>query len=223
MNISVPDSLDSCSPGQLAKWIFLTDGLKSFDSLMEQLDFQVQVVSIFSGLSKERVCTYSPTQVVTVFNHMMVILSDHDQGEPIGTVTVDGVKYVFDKEFKNYDTGTIIDLKLIESVYNDPYKVLSILYVEEGMTYNQIDENDKVLNPSVVRVNAFKAEFPGGEFLNVFAFFLDYYTKTNDAILALEIAKAMTMTEIQKKKLMKEITILSGTSGRRTLFSWLRK
>ena len=216
MNITVPKSIDDCSPGQLAKWIFLSDGIESFDSLMQQLDFQVQVVSIFSGLSKERICSYSPDQVITVFNHLMNILSDHKQSEPIGTVEIDGNKYVFDKEFKNYNTGAIIDLKLIESVYDDPYKVLSILYVEEGMTYNQIDENDSVLNPSIVRKKLFRESFPGAEFLNVFAFFLDYYTKRNDATFALKMATAQVMTINQKNELKKEIKTLNGTFGRRT-------
>tara|TARA_R110001606_G_scaffold56821_1_gene137653 strand:+ start:9209 stop:9859 length:651 start_codon:yes stop_codon:yes gene_type:complete len=216
MNITVPNSIDDCSPGQLAKWIFLSDGIESFDSLMQQLDFQVQVVSIFSGLSKERICQYSPDQVITVFNHLMNILSDHKQSEPIGTVEINGNKYVFDKEFKNYNTGAIIDLKLIESVYDDPYKVLSILYVEEGMTYNQIDENDNVLNPSIVRKKLFRESFPGAEFLNVFAFFLDYYTKRNDATFALKMATAQVIAINQKNELKKEIKTLNGTYGRKT-------
>tara|TARA_R110002074_G_scaffold29195_1_gene83782 strand:- start:38 stop:478 length:441 start_codon:yes stop_codon:yes gene_type:complete len=146
----------------------------------------------------------------------MNILSDHKQSEPIGTVEIDGNKYVFDKEFKNYNTGAIIDLKLIESVYDDPYKVLSILYVEEGMTYNQIDENDSVLNPSIVRKKLFRESFPGAEFLNVFAFFLDYYTKRNDATFALKMATAQVIAINQKNELKKEIKTLNGTFGRRT-------
>ena len=216
MKISVPDSIKACSPSQLAKWIFLSNGVRDFSTLSNQLDFQVQVVSIFSEFSKERLCSSHPTDIVRVFEHLISILSVHDIKEPTGVVTIDGKKYIFDKDFNSYNTGAIIDLKLIESVYDDPYKVLSILYIEEGMKYGQLDKNDKPMNPSKDRIKLFKADFPGDEFLNVFGFFLDYYTKRNNAILALNTAKAMILMESEKNRLKKEIKTLNGSFGQRT-------
>lgn len=216
MNISVPDSIKACSPGQLAKWVFLSSGVRDFSTLSNQIDFQVQIVSIFSGLTKERLCTMHPTDIVRVFEHLIRILSDHDIKEPTGTVSIDGKKFVFDKDFNNYNTGSIIDMKLIDSVYDDPYKVLSILYIEDGMTYGQLDDNDRALNPSKDRIKMFKDGFPGDEFLNVFGFFLDYYTKLNDAMFALNMARTTIIMEKTMTDLKTEMKTMSGTSGQKT-------
>jgi len=88
-----------------------------------------------------------------------------------------------------------------------------MLYIEEGMKYNQIDENDKILNPIENRIEAFKKEFPGDEFLNVFAFFLDRWEQLKDAMYALNTATTMTTMKNVKNELKKELTILNGSIG----------
>tara|TARA_R110000765_G_scaffold313851_1_gene406788 strand:- start:175 stop:489 length:315 start_codon:yes stop_codon:yes gene_type:complete len=103
----------------------------------------------------------------------------------------------------------IIDLKLIESVYEKPYEVLAMLYIEEGLKYNQVDDDDHILNPISKRIEAFKDEFPGDEFLNVFGFFLDRWQKLKGAIWGMNIA----MTEM-KMELKKEIR--NGSIGQPT-------
>jgi hypothetical protein len=72
------------------------------------------------------------------------------------------------------------------------------------------------MNPSKDRIKLFKADFPGDEFLNVFGFFLDYYTKRSNAILSLNTAKAMILMESEKNRLKKEIKTLNGSFGQRT-------
>ena len=78
---------------------------------------------------------------------------------------------MFNQDFDSWKTGAIIDIKLIESVYESPYEVLAILYIEDGMIYNQVDDRDKIMNPTKERIELFKEHFPGDEFLNVFGFF----------------------------------------------------
>lgn len=214
MNISVPSSLSDCSPEQLTKWVFLSSGDINLDTLSDSLDFRVQVVSIFSGVSKPKLYNADAKGITDAFNHIMTILNQ--PYELKAEVFIDGQRYVFDKEFEHITTGAVIDMKLIESVYDSPYEVLSILYIEDGMKYNQVDDNDHVMNPTAKRIEAFKREFPGDEFLSVFAFFLDRWQKLKDAIFALTIAQNQIQMMKTKDELKKELQILSGSSGQQT-------
>jgi hypothetical protein len=214
MNISLPKTLKDCTPEHLSKWVFLSGGEIDIETLSKSLDFQVQVVSIFSDISKPKLYNSDAKTINEAFFHLIQILSEPQQ-ELVGEVTIKGQRYVFDKTFEHKTTGLIIDLKLIESVYDDPYRVLAMLYLEEGMKYNQVDDNDHLINPIENRIEAFKDEFPGDEFLNVFGFFLGRFQKLKDAIWGLNIAVTqMTMTK-SKNELMKEIKMMNGSIGQR--------
>jgi hypothetical protein len=121
-------------------------------------------------------------------------------------------------------TGQIIDLKLIESVQEDPCGALAICYIEEGMEYAQEDDRGKVLNPSVKRKEIFKKAFPGDEFIDFFAFFLRQSEQRKLAILEIQIIRMKNQTKILKKTTaaqMKEMT-QSGSSGQGFWSTWLR-
>lgn len=218
LEIKVPASIQDCSPQQLAKWLFLCSGDVQLDTLMNHLDFRVQVVSIFSGISKERLYNVSAIEIHEPFNHLIDLLcyETNDEFEPV--FEHDGTRYLFDKRFEGKSTGQIIDLKLIESVYDDPIKVMAILFVEEGMTYAQADENGVVINPTRNRIKVFEEHFPGDLFLNVFAFFLNNYSELKTAIYILNMATTQNQMKKTMNQIQEEINqIRSGTTGRRTL------
>ena len=211
MKISVPKNLSDCTPEQLSKWVFLSSGELNLETLSDSLDFRVQVVSIFSNVSKPKLYNTDAKGITDAFNHIVTILNQ--PYELKSEVFIEGVRYVFDKEFEHITTGAVIDLKLIESVYKSPYEVLSILYIEEGLKYNQVDDNDHIINPCSKRIEAFKKEFPGDEFLSVFAFFLDRWSKLKDAIFAVTILQNQITMMKTKHELKKEMKILNGSTG----------
>lgn len=214
MKITVPQTINDCTPDQLAKWLFLSSGELSLDTLSNKLDFRVQVVSIFSGIDKATLCNCSVDDINTVFIHVLGMLTEYKPEEPKGVQIVNGTVYTFDKNFSHMTAGQIIDLKLIEDVHQDPCEVLSILYIEEGLKYNQVNEKGHVINPSDFRKKTFKSEFDGAEFLNVFAFFLTSFEKRKDAILALNMARTMKTMDELKAELSET---LNGSNGQETL------
>ena len=217
IEINLPASIADCSPQQLSKWLFLCSGDIQLESIMDELDFRVQVVSIFSGISKERLYNVSAKEIHVPFNHIIELLN-YEPTEPKGVVEFEGKRYIFDKTFENKTTGQIIDLKLIDDIYSDPIQVMAILYVEEGMIYNQVDEHERVINPLRNRERIFSDHFRGDEFLNVFAFFLNSYEQLKVAMYIMNMAKATSQIQKSKAELMKEIeSIQRGTNGRVTL------
>lgn len=215
MNITIPKDLRSCSPEVLSKWMYLSSGKLDLDTLSGKLDFRVQVVSIFSGMTKERLYNVDLRDINTIFLDIIEMLEGFSTGEPSGVVTIGEQVYLFDKDFRNITTGQIIDMKLIDDVISSPLDVLSLIYIEEGMKYNQVDDRNRVMNPKDKRMKVF-ADFPGDEFLNVFAFFLSNYEKQKNAIYALNMAQAQVTMTNMKNELMNELKEASGTSGRQT-------
>lgn len=218
MKVKLPASLHECKPDQLVKWLMLAEVIKDKkeDDLFQMLDFQCQLISIFSGLTVSKVKQLAINDVHRLAGHCTRMLSSYEYAEPLGQVTINGQRYVFEKDFRLITTGQIIDLKLIDDVASDPVQALAICYVEDGMEYCQEDSRGRVLNPNDKRYQAFKEEFDGVEFMNFFGFFLRESEKRKDAILAIQTIRTM----MNQRKAMS--TIRNGSPGQQS-FSDLDK
>ena len=214
MNLTLPNNIKHCSPDQLTKWIMLADAIKDNEnenrSFVQMIEFQCQVLSIFSGQSVNKIKKGNIDDVQAAANAMLETLGAYKSSDPIGKVTIEGKNYIFDKDFAHMTTGAIIDLKLIDNVAEDPCRALAICYVEEGFDYCQEDSKGRVVNPTAIRYELFKKHFPGDEFLNYFGFFLHNYEQRKAAILAIQMLRA----EMMNKKMIQELKIQNGSFGR---------
>jgi len=211
MKVKLPATLHECKPDQLVKWLMLAEVIKDKqnDDLFQLLDFQCQLISVFSGLKVSKVKSMNVADVQRLSNHCTRMLSSYQYAEPLGEVTVNGQRYVFEKDFRLITTGQIIDLKLIDDIASDPVQALAICYVEEGMEYCQEDDRGRVLNPNDKRYQAFKEEFDGVEFMNFFGFFLRESEKRKDAILAIQSIRTL----MNQRKVMDNLKIRNGSHG----------
>ena len=226
IDIKLPATLQDCTPDMMSKWLMIAPVYKAAaEDLMTSLDFQCQLISIFSGLTVSKVRKAHVDDVLKCSKHILTILGTYVQKEqPTGRVMIDGVVYIFTPDISVMTTGQIIDLKLIESVQEDPCAALAICYIEEGMEYCQEDDRGKVLNPSAKRKEIFKNGFPGDEFIDFFAFFLQQSELRKLAILQIQMMRAKEQMKMMRKTTaaqMKEMTA-SGTSGQGSSLSWLR-
>lgn len=226
MTIKLPTTVHDCTPEQMAKWLMIAPVFEeSKNDLSASLDFQCQLISIFSGLSVNKVRKAHIDDVLACTTHILQMLATYKQKEtPTGRVEIDGQMYVFTPDISVMTTGQIIDLKLIESVQEDPCAALAICYVEDGMEYCQEDNRGKVLNPSAKRKEIFKRSFPGDEFIDFFAFFLRQSELRKLAMLGIQLMKTQEQTKILKETTqaqMKEM-IQSGSFGQGSSFTWLR-
>jgi hypothetical protein len=201
MKIELPKTIEDCRPEQMSKWLLLSSGELELDDLIKNLDFRVQVVSIFSGETKEKLNQVAYQDINKAFAHCIQMLSMHDVGEPREKIIIDGKAYEFNKDIGSYETGRIIDMKLVEDIYSNPSQVLAILYTEEGLKYNQTDDRNKIINPIDKREKIFKEHFPGDEFVNVFAFFLTTYEDLNTAMSVLQLMKMKETRKTMEKEL----------------------
>jgi len=215
---SYPKTIKECTPDQLTKWLILAPVIQDADkSFTRMLDFQVQLVSIFTGLPVNKVRKVHVDDILAASTELLKMLSEYRNTEPSEFIEVDGKRYRFEKDFNHVETGQIIDMKLIEDVSSNPCEALAICYIEEGMTYCQEDARGKVLNPNKKREEIFKRAFPGDEFLNFFAFFLRESEKRKLAILGIQIARVMNQNQTMHKKLLETA---NGLHGQESSSSW---
>lgn len=220
MNLTLPNKVEHCSPDQLTKWIMLADAIKDNEnenrSFVQMIEFQCQVLSIFSGQSVTKIKKGNIDDVQAAANAMLEVLGAYKSSDPIGKVTIEGKNYIFDKDFAHMTTGAIIDLKLIDNVAEDPCRALAICYVEEGFDYCHEDSKGRVVNPTAIRYELFKKHFPGDEFLNYFGFFLHNYEQRKAAILSIQMLRA----EMMNKKMIQELKIANGSFGRESFIDY---
>ena len=211
MKITLPATIHECKPDQLVKWLMLAEVIKEKqnDDLFQMLDFQCQLISIFSGLKVNKVKQLAIEDVQRLSGHLTKMIASYSYSEPKGEVIVNGQRYLFQKDFRLISTGQIIDLKLIEDITSDPVQALAICYIEEGFEYCQEDDRGRVLNPNDKRYKAFKEQFDGEEFLNFFGFFLRESKKRNHAILAIQTIRTM----IAQKNLTEQLKNQNGSHG----------
>lgn len=211
MDIKLPQTINDCDLLRLAKWSQYAADIKDMETLTEKLEFRVEVVSIFSGKRKQELNRASVRDINKAFVHCIDIITQYSQKEPKGVIEADGVRYVFDKDIHNTSTGQVIDIKLIENIFKQPYEVMATLYVEEGYGYEQTDEQNRVVNPRSKRVDIFKQHPIGEEFLNVLSFFLTSYIVLNLATQGMMIKQRMMKKKFGRLRLM-----MNGMIGRLT-------
>jgi hypothetical protein len=189
----------------------LADAMKerNDDEWLGMIEFQCQLLSIFSGLSTNKIKQGNIDDVQQASRALLDMLSEYKSDEPLGLVEIEGKKYYFYKDFRFITTGQIIDLKLIEDIASDPCKAVAICYVEQDMDYCQEDSKGRIINPNENRYKIFKEHFPGDEFLNFFGFFLREYEMRSHAILAIQTLKMMKT----KLEMDQDLKIRNGSLG----------
>jgi hypothetical protein len=210
ITIKAPKSLKECTPEQMIKWLLISDKIKdNTDNLIQMLEFQAQVVSIFCGISFNQAKNCNVDDLTKVATYLFQMLSEYEYKEPSEEIDINGQTYIFDKDVGSWTTGQIIDMKLIEDITQEPCKALSIMYLEKGMYYCQEDSRGKVINPNSKREKIFREHFPADEFLNFFNFFLHISKSRSLAMSSIRILKMMEM----RNQMMAELKTQNGIFG----------
>lgn len=219
--IKLPQTIRDCQPDMLVKWLVLSESIKDINKndIVKMLDFQCQILSIFSRLSVNKIKKGSIDSITAPAQHIMEMLGAYKYQEPSEFIEVKGKRFRFEKNFAHVTTGQIIDLKLAGEITENPYAPLTIMYVEEGMEYCQEDERGRVQNPNEKREQLFREYFPGDEFLNFFNFFLRDYETRRVAILGIQTARMM----MERMKVEQELKIQSGSLGPRSSIDYQKR
>ena len=199
----------------------LADAMKERkdDEWLGMIEFQCQLLSIFSGVSINNIKKGNIDDVQQASSQLLSMLAEYKSSDPVGLVEIEGKKYYFYKDFRFITTGQIIDLKLIEDIASDPCKAVAICYIEEDLDYCHEDSKGRIINPTDVRYKLFKEHFPGDEFLNFFGFFLREYETRNLAILAIQQLRTMKM----QLEMDQQLQIANGSRGQLSFIDYQKR
>ena len=215
MKIKIPGTVREMKISQLSKWAKLVREVDDLENLVNNWDFKIEVVSIFSGETKQLLGRIEAKVLSKIFRDIMETLGKFESSEPSKSITIDGQDYVFKKDFKRVTTNQIIDLKSVEDLDLYPERGLSYCYLQKGYKYGALNEDGAIAYPSADRQKIFNDHFPGDEFLNWLGFFLNKYAGQKIAISVLNLVRTTTTLQEVQEELALEVKTMKPTKRAR--------
>ncbi len=127
------------------------------------------------------------------------MIGSHKPRPPRKSIHINGTKYVFVKRFADMSAAWH-ELVRRSDFKNNPIRMASLCYIEQGMTYAQKGPNDTIANPTSERDRIFSSHFPLPDYLDLSNFFLrkyDAYLKLSNTMTQ---AREQILTEQTKKQ-----------------------
>jgi hypothetical protein len=222
-------SLSQLKPVHVTKWLKLMENFKEekYNAILENLQFRVQVVSIFLDMSLSQARRIDVSDLMDISEHYIKLMASFQYRDPDCKVTVNGRQYIASKNYGEWSTGQIIDVKILkeEDFYLHPERFLAIMFVESDLLYCQEDKRGVIINPNSEREKIFKDHFPGDELWRFYAFFLRNYSNWRLAIMGIQTARTMIQTKAMAKELkrrQREMNLKSGFFSRMQFITWLK-
>lgn len=230
-------SLSKLKPVHVTKWLKLMENFKEekYNAILENLQFRAQVVSIFLDMSLSQARRIDVSDLMEISEHYIKLMSSFEYREPECKVTINGRQYIASKNYGEWSTGQIIDVKILkeEDFYLHPERFLAIMFVESDLFYCQEDKRGSIINPNGEREKLFAEHFPGDELWRFYSFFLRNYSNWKLAIMGIQTARMriqMKTIEKELKRSKREMNSRSGffslrrfTTYLKTLINKLRK
>lgn len=171
--IKIPDSTADMNMSHLPFFFALSQFEdRNFDDLtpIEVADMLV----IFFNSKNDEFDKYTHTSNKRLFAEICKSCSKH-KSEPLKKdITINGTKYVLISDFSSVNVAFHRDIANCDFQEN-PLDLLAFCYLEEGLTYNQLDKSEKIINPRRERGEAFRNHITLSQYLDLQSFFLSSY------------------------------------------------
>jgi len=222
-------SIAQLKPIHVTKWLKLMENFKEekYNAILENLQFRVQVVSIFLDMSLSQARRIDVSDLMEISEHYIKLMASFEYKDPDCKVTINGREYLASKNYGSWSTGQIIDVKILkeEDFYLHPERFLAIMFVESDLNYCQEDSRGAIINPNSEREKLFIDHFPGDELWRFYGFFLRNYTSWRLAIMGIQTARTMIQTKTIEKELKRrkrETSSRIGSFSQRPFITLLR-
>lgn len=128
-------------------------------------------LAIFFQTEPEHFDRYEPDDNKRLFAEACSSCHNHKPTQIRPEITIGEITYVWAADFSNVNTAFHRALSLAD-FSNDPARILGFVYIEEGMSYNQLDKSSSIINPHNKRSDDLKKAIKLDEFLTINDFFL---------------------------------------------------
>lgn len=169
--------------------------------LVEKLD----LCTDWLDLEKDALQEVSVKSIDHLYSEIVKLIGGHKPRPPRKSIHINGQKYIFVKRFADMSAAWH-ELVRRSDFKNNPIRMASLCYIEQGMTYAQKGPNDIIVNPTSERDRIFTSHFPLGDYLDLSNFFLRKLNEYLRLSNTMTHAREQTMKEqtTKQKQLIKE-------------------
>lgn len=172
--IKVPDSLSDMTLAHLP-FYFAVGKMHSDKKTIDDLrpDEVSDLNALFFGREVDYFDRFTTTSNIELLANIFVSCQKKKPEEIRPEITVNGTKYVWQMDYSKQPVSFHRDIQRCK-FEERPADLLAFCYIEEGMHYNTIDKDSKVvLNPRQDRAKALESQFNLAQYVEVSAFFLE--------------------------------------------------
>ena len=132
------------------------------------------MLCIFFNSKEDAFDKYTVESNYNLFLELCGACSRHKSTPIQKSYKLNGTKYNWINDYSTVNTAYHRDISKTNFI-NHPLDLLAFCYIEEGMTYNQLDESKQIINPRRARGQAFKDVITLEQYLNIQSFFLSSF------------------------------------------------
>lgn len=168
LEIRIPDSVHSMKVHHVH---FLLE-LKKFEDKDPTDAEMCRMNALFIDMDLAIVKRFPRRDNKKIWNEIVESFGHYQPKEKIPAYLIyDGKKYTFRSDFTKFPTDWFIDYSDANFELN-PIDLISFCYIEEGLSYGEVDEHSNIINPRADRNKVFKEHLPLDTYLDIEGFFL---------------------------------------------------
>ena len=164
INIKAPKTLNDLRIKHLKS---LTD--ERFQNEMS-LDTIIDFIHAITDSDKEDLRKVNKNDLLSIHRHCVRLFKYFNITEPKEEITILNKEYVLVDPSK-VGIGWHIDISNSD-LQNDPSRLASLMYIEKGTTYGELDDNLNMKYSNQERAKLFEEHLPLPDYLNLVSFFL---------------------------------------------------
>lgn len=164
INIKAPKTLNDLRIRHLKS---LTD--ERFQKNMD-LKTIIEFISLITGAKRNDLNKVNISELRKIHEHCIGLFKDFQLTEPKQEISILNQTYVLVDPSK-VGIGWHIDISNSD-LQNDPSRLASLMYIEKGTVYGELDENLNMKYSNQERAKLFEEHLPLPDYLNLVSFFL---------------------------------------------------
>ena len=164
INISAPKTLNDLRIKHLKA---LTN--EKYQKAMD-LGTIIEFICLITGAKRNDLNKVNISELRKIHEHCIGLFKDFQLTKPKDEITINGVSYLLVDPSK-VGIGWHIDISNSD-LQNDPSRLASLMYIEKGTTYGELDENLNMKYSNQERAKIFEEHLPLPDYLNLVSFFL---------------------------------------------------
>ncbi len=164
INIKAPKTLNDLRIKHLKA---LTD--EKYQKSMD-LGTIIEFICLITGAKRSDLNKVNISELRNIHEHCIGLFKDFQIVDPNKTIIIEGIEYVLVDPSK-VGIGWHIDISNSD-LQNDPSRLASLMYIEKGTTYGELDENLNMKYSNQERAKIFEEHLPLPDYLNLVSFFL---------------------------------------------------